>query len=334
MRLGIILNPNSKKNKKDPQRKERLQQLIAPKGGLLVATKSLEEIRPTLEHFIQEGVTHFLSDGGDGTFHWVVNFLHELVEEGRLETFPPCLPTNSGTMNCANHKVGVLGTGEEIISRLLEAKEPLQTYSLPTMWLKGTQIDGSPIQKICFSGALAGIGPNFFEKYYANPNRGPVTMVAVIIKGLLSMLFHLPPFCWLPGIPTIWKQYSRDLTRSTSAQVFLDGQEIPLKQFRVINIGAYNQKFAHVIRLFPFGKEGKLHCTVGHLSMFGIALNVPSLIFGWRLRGKQLWDQPGEKLECLCYEEKGFYSNFDGEVFSGFKQVSLTPGPLLPIVLC
>lgn len=332
MRIGMILNPYSKKNRRDPKRQERLRNIIGNRG-ILVATQSLQEIRPTLDHFIQEKVTHFLSDGGDGTFHWVVNAIQECLEEGKLEQFPYCLPTNSGTMNCANNKVQVLGTGEEIVTRLLNAPPNLPTYSLPTLQLDAELQDGTRFRKICFSGAVCGIGPNFFEKYYSYPNRGPATMVGVIAKGVLSMFLHTPIIQWLP-FPSRWKRYSIELTRPTSAKVFLDGEELPLQQFRMINVGAYNQKFANIIRMFPFGKEGKMHCQAGYLSMPGVVANIPNLILGRKLFGSRVWDQPGLKLECICLEEQGFLSNWDGEVFSGFRKITLTPGRTLPIPLC
>ncbi|MEK7486439.1 MAG: diacylglycerol kinase family protein [Planctomycetota bacterium] len=332
MRIGMILNPYSKKNKRDPKRKDRLREILGNKG-ILTTTQSLQEIRPALEHFIQEKVTHFLSDGGDGTFHWVVNILQQCLEDGVLEKFPLCLPTNSGTMNCANNKVKVLGTGEEILMRLLNSSGSLPTYSLPTLQVDAEMVDGTHFKKICFAGAVLGIGPNFFEKYYRHPNRGPATMVAVIAKGVLSMFFNTAIIRLIP-VPSIWKNYSKDLTRLTSAKVFLDEEELPIQRFRIINVGAYNQNFANIIRLFQFGKDGKMHCQLGYLSMFGVVANIPNLVFGRKLFGRQVWDQPGLKLECLCLEEKGFLSNWDGEVFSGFRKVTLTPGRTLPIPIC
>jgi hypothetical protein len=332
--IGILLNPNSRKNKRNPQRRERLQEILGQRGSL-VATRSLSEVRCVLEDFLAQDIKYFLADGGDGTFFWMVNTLRQIYREReQREYLPFCLPTNSGTMNCVNRKVQVLGSGEQIVRRLLKAlEEPsaLKNYSVPTLKLTGENLQGEPFEQLCFAVALAGVGPNFFSIYDKIPNRGPKDMVWIVLKAIFSACLQLPV---LRTLPLSLHSYIHQLTKPAKAKVWMGNEVLPSEEFRFINASAFDLNFVHIFRMFPLAKEGKFHFQAGNPSLFRLILHLPHLVSGSLLRGQNMWEKAGLEMECVSEEPEGFSAILDGELWPHIRRLKISPGLTIPVPLC
>src|SRR5512137_309098 len=122
MQVGILTNLNSRKNRSRPERGQRLQRVLGP-DGLVRQTRRIDEIRPVLEEFVDRGVRYWVSDGGDGTLHWMLNEGREVLErrglwqDGRL---PLLVPTNGGTIDFVARKAGITGSADAIIGSLVD----------------------------------------------------------------------------------------------------------------------------------------------------------------------------------------------------------------------
>src|SRR3954468_8322577 len=80
MQIGVITNPNSRKNKGRPDRARRLQSIVGNLGEVH-ETRSLESIKPVLRDFLRKRARYWVADGGDGALHWMFRMGMEVMQE-------------------------------------------------------------------------------------------------------------------------------------------------------------------------------------------------------------------------------------------------------------
>ena len=80
MQIGVITNPNSRKNKGKPDRAARLQSIVGSMGEVH-ETRSLESIKPVLRDFLRKRARYWVADGGDGALHWMLRMGMEVLQE-------------------------------------------------------------------------------------------------------------------------------------------------------------------------------------------------------------------------------------------------------------
>ena len=187
MQVGILTNLNSRKNRHSHGRADRLRE-YAGSYAMIRQTRSLDEIRPVLEEFVDRDCRYWISDGGDGTLHWMINEGREvLFRRGRLsgrEPMPCVVPTNGGTIDFVARKAGIKGRPDEIIHRLVDGLRA--GIDIPTVEVDTIEVSGHrpgdppgtwPFKRIGFAVAAGGIGQKFFSEYYRAPNPNPWTII-------------------------------------------------------------------------------------------------------------------------------------------------------------
>src|SRR5688572_28212530 len=80
MEIGVITNPNSRKNRNRPDRAERLQRIVGNLGEVHETT-SVESIKPVLREFLRKRARYWVADGGDGALHWMLRTGMEVLQE-------------------------------------------------------------------------------------------------------------------------------------------------------------------------------------------------------------------------------------------------------------
>ncbi|HPM41898.1 MAG TPA: sphingosine kinase, partial [bacterium] len=66
--IGIILNPHSRSNRKNPERIKQLGFIVGDRGSCH-ATETLDQVRDLAREFRNRGVEVLGISGGDGTNH-------------------------------------------------------------------------------------------------------------------------------------------------------------------------------------------------------------------------------------------------------------------------
>ena len=79
MQIGVITNPNSRKNRNRPDRADRLRRIVGDLGEVH-ATSSVESIKPVLREFLRKRARYWVADGGDGALHWMVRMGMEVLQ--------------------------------------------------------------------------------------------------------------------------------------------------------------------------------------------------------------------------------------------------------------
>lgn len=331
--IGVITNPHSRKNQGQRDRAARLQRVLGD-GGLVRETRSLEELGPALDDLRARGVTTWVSDGGDGSLHWMLNAAAERYGlEALPAALPRTLPANGGTIDFVARHAGVRGRAEQILARLVEANgAPPPTVAVPTLLARGVQVgpDGveRPLLRVGFAAAVAGIGSGFFDGYYAS-RRGPLGMLDVIARTSAAGLLDLGP--WRRLAPASWLAYGRRSMGRVRARVTIDGDELPFDELTAVNVGAIPINLGGLVKVFQQARPGVLHANAGDLSIVGMMLNLPRLVSGRPLRSKALVDLPAREVRVVATGDRPLRPVIDGEQLDRVRELTLSPGPCVAV---
>ncbi|MBK7824122.1 diacylglycerol kinase family protein [Nannocystis sp.] len=341
MQVGVITNPNSKKNYRRPQRRRSLEQAVG-RHGVVRETRSLGELPGVCAELLDAGCKYWVCDGGDGTLHWVLNSLYTVARERSVADAAPVLPvivpTNGGTVDFVARKAGLKGDADSIVRRLvarLERGAPIATIDIDTCRVVGDASDGTvdrSFDRIGLAAALGGAASAFFDRFYALPkDRGALAIAQVIGAAAGSALVHslAPPLRRF--LPDELEQYA-DFFRPTRASVEVDGRVLPYHSFASMQIGAIDINLAGVVRCFRHAKEGGvLHFQALSTTPMGLVRNVPNIFFGTPIVGENVYDDRARRVRITAEPGELLGPVIDGEQFSGLARLELSLGPPLRI---
>lgn len=324
MYLGVVLNPMARKNRKvPPEAYARLERLVRP-WGEIVRTDSLAALRPAVERLLPRA-THLVSDGGDGALHWLINEVrHVSGGDAHAPSWPAFIPTNGGTIDFVAHKAGVRGRTEGISRALIAAAESgrsVPEVALDTLHLQGEHLDGGVFDRLGFALAAGGVGLRFFDKYYADPDPSPLTIVRVIGRTVFDLVRDIG------GAPSTGS-YAAHLFRPTYARVVIDGEELPRRRHGGIHAGAFDVNLGGVVRVFPLARErGLLHFQAGEISPLRMVANLPALVRGGAIRAPHFRDTAGRAMDIEPERGEQLAPVVDGERFERLRRLSVRLGP-------
>ena len=324
MYLGVILNPLARKNRKvPPEAYARVERLVGAHGEV-VRTDSLAALRPAVERMLPK-VTHFVSDGGDGALHWLINEVRNVAgSDASARDWPTFIPTNGGTIDFVAHKAGVRGRTEAIVSALVDAAAAgasVPEVSLDSLHLKGVHQDGAAFDRVGFALAAGGVGLRFFDKYYEDPAPSPMTIVRIISRTVADLARDRV------GRPSR-ASYAAHLFRPTYAKVVIDGEELTARRHGGIHAGAFDVNLGGVIRVFPLAAErGVLHFQAGEISPLNMVRSLPALARGGAIRAPDFRDVAGRCMEIDADPGEQLDPVIDGERFERLRRLEVRPGP-------
>lgn len=334
-RIAVVLNPNSRRNRRRPGRLSDLQRIVGS-HGVVCETGSVAELRTTLRTVLEQGVSCLVSDGGDGALNWMYNELLALQEHElpRL-CIPPLVPTRSGTIDFVATKAGLRGTAEEIVSSLVRtvaSGRSLEVIRLESLVLEGERaLPGgrrAPFRRFGFAAAIGGVGQRFFDKYYRDPDPGASTIVRVVVAALASQAIGMVPW----PTPRAWRDYAREVFAPTRARVTIDGCEVPGQEHGAIHAGAFDINLGGIFRAFPLACDpGVLHFQAGTITPWQIAANLPRVYRGKTIRTETLLERAGRRMTVTATGPELLAPVLDGELFGGLTHVTVRPGPAVAI---
>ena len=339
--IGVITNPNSKKNRADPQRFEKMKQLVGD-YGLVRRTHHTGEIAEVVRNFLDAGVPYWLADGGDGAFHWLVNVLHDVLEErGHTGELPAIMPSNAGTIDFIGRKVGLKGNTESLIAALvaqLQAGQTPKVVTLDSLHLQGelgpdSDFPGKAFQKLGFAAALAGVGQRVFDKFYAQEQQSALGVVEVVAKTLSSAAFQSPALSWVP-LPVTWRHFSDTIFEPMPLDVTVDGERKSVRWYRDLDVGAIDINIADVFRFFPHAaRPGVLHVQGGDLGPMDVMKNLHHMAGGTELNIRNYFQGPAKELVVVARDGRSIDPVIDGELYYGLTRATVTAGPIVRVVV-
>jgi diacylglycerol kinase family enzyme len=339
MQIGVITNPNSRKNRNRPDRAERLQRIVGSLGEVH-ETSSVESIKPVLREFLRKQARYWVADGGDGALHWMLRMGMEVLQEDEFIdqsiSLPMTLPTKGGTIDFVANNVGIEGDAEGILGMLrhgIERGTIIEETEVDSMSIDGVQlVDGveTEFRTYGFASAAGGIGQRFYAKYYADKDPNPRTIVKVVANTVASAPIALSPLGRLPlgNLST----YAREVFAPTSCKVTLDGMVLPGTQFTGVHIASMSINLGNVLRFFGKADQpGLMNALVGTPSPWGIIRNIPRMARGQDMRGRNILDRPCREMMMEATTDELLEPIIDGEYYRNVKKLVFRVGPRVRI---
>lgn len=161
--IGIITNPHSKLNKRNPGRSALLGYILGEKGRLEV-TNNLEDLERVAAEFKSKEISILAINGGDGT---ICRTLTAFIKVYAGVSLPKVALLRGGTINVLANNLGIKGSPEQILYRLVEVYSNVDKDFL-TQTLTTLEVEGS-------YGFLFGNGAasSFLKEYYKRKS-GPL----------------------------------------------------------------------------------------------------------------------------------------------------------------
>jgi len=190
MSIGVVLNPRSRRNLRDPDAALRLARALGD-HGIVREVKSIDDLHRTAEDFKRLEIDVLGISGGDGTNHVTIT--------GFLSVYSPTpIPQlaflRGGTMNTVANAVGIArGKPEGVLGRVIRgyaerAVRPLANVERHVMRIGpvGAAANDSRVNY----GFLFGTGVvyGYLAEYYRNGEPSPLIAAKTLARGVGSTL--------------------------------------------------------------------------------------------------------------------------------------------------
>lgn len=357
-RIGVLTNPNSGKNRRlhpgEPKARLRELEALAGPETIVRQTESLEALDDVVAEFLEAGCDYWMCDGGDGTLHWLLaTALRRACEREGLspgETprarLPAILPGNGGSIDFVAHKAGVRGGCLQLLPALQgclargERPPLVELDTLRTVAHYASPQPGQPaiLDRLGFAAALGGVAQRFFEKLYAMRPVAP-KKIAMVLGGAVGSLAvgRNPIRNLLPQRVRESKWLAPDLADDlfapTRAVVTIDDEELPFRDFASLQVGSIDISLGGVVRTFRHAAApGVMHAQAISMSRLGVTANLPNIVLGTRIWGKNVFDAPAYRLHAEALDA-WLDPVIDGEMFFGVSSIEITRGPAISVPL-
>jgi diacylglycerol kinase family enzyme len=341
MQIGVITNPNSRKNKGKPDRAARLQSIVGDMGEVH-ETATLDSIKPVLRDFLRKRARYWVADGGDGALHWMLRTGMEVLQEdefaGTDATLPLTMPTNGGTIDFIAHNVGIKGDAETLLAALrgrIESGQRIEETEVDSMLIEGVEAtpDGDvPFRTYGFAVAAGGVGQRFFTKYYEDADPNAKTIVKLLGRTLASMPVALSPLRKIPGMPRVLSTFARDMFEPTMAKVVVDGMILPGEAFTGLHIASMSINLGGVLKFFgKADQQGLMNVIIGAVSPLTVVKNLPRMLTGREMVGRSVLDRPCRSMTVEATGNELLAPWIDGEGYTNLRSMTFKVGPRVRI---
>jgi diacylglycerol kinase family enzyme len=341
MQIGVITNPNSRKNKNKPDRARRLQSIVGDLGEVH-STDSVDSIKPVLRDFLRKRARYWVADGGDGALHWMLRMGMEVLQEEEFTdvdaALPITMPTNGGTIDFIANNVGIKGDAESLLATLrrrIERGQRIEETEVDTMVVDGVEVTAAgdvPFRTYGFALAAGGVGQRFFAKYYEDEDPNPRTIMKVVANTIASMPIALSPLRHLPFMPRRLATYAADIFAPTHAKVEIDGMILPGDAFTGIHVASMSINLGGVLKFFGKADQpGLMNALVGTPSPATVLMNLPRMVRGREMVGGNVLDRPCRTMSLRATGDELLDPVIDGEYYRNLRSISVRVGPRVRI---
>lgn len=316
--IGVVLNPRSRRNLRDPRAADRLARRLGDVGVVRQAN-SIDELYRIAEDFRRDDIDVLAISGGDGTNHvTLTGFLD--VYAGH--TMPQVALLRGGTMNTVANSVGVRhGRPEGLLGRLIrdyaqQASMPLENIERHVMRIAPS--DGSKAHYGFLFGT--GVVHGFLAEYYAGGEPTPLVAAKVLARGI--------------GSAMIGGQTIRRMAKPFRGSVTLgDGATWEERDYLAVAAGT----ISHIgLNFKPFHRYDELP---GHFHMLGIhatpwsfVKDLPRIHRGEPMRPGKTFDAVMKRAMVRSADGHTRYM-IDGDLHEARGDVEVTIGPKVKLVV-
>lgn len=307
--IGIILNPYSRSNRRNPDRVKHLGFIVGDKGSCH-ATDTLEHVRELAHEFKERDIDVLGISGGDGTNHKTLTVFLEVYGEKPL---PRIALLRGGTMNNLSNQLGVRGAPEKILSNLIVKYHESEKF---------TETKISMIRVNGAYGFLFGMGLiSRFIDIYANVEGGPSPARAgwLLGRAMVSSMLN--------------GKMAQHLCERFDARMLIDGKEMPFKNFMMIFSGTMETLGFNFRPLYRANSEPGKFQTVG-ISATGrqLVMSFPNALLARPSNSEHYIDEMGSTF--VLELDKPMSYTIDGDMpEQPASRIEIVTGPMLTFIV-
>jgi diacylglycerol kinase family enzyme len=305
--IGLISNPRSRVNMRDPGRARKLGYLIGSHGQA-EATRSLDDLYRVCEQFKEERIDVLGISGGDGTLHHTLTAMIKTYGEQPL---PPVAILRGGTMNTIARSLGIFGESQTLTFELVDRHRRGLLCEVPLVEREVLQV-GDKFGFIFGNGIIY----NFLHEYYATGRPSPATATKLIMRAAGSTLMAGP--------------LSQRIYKRFHARVIADGDRWACTDFITVAAAVVEQIG---LGFRPFYRVGNGGGTQGfallgiHTTAVGFVAELPNILAGKPMRRDKVIDQLARQVTFESDDELEYI--IDGDTYEQRGELVLRVGPKL-----
>jgi diacylglycerol kinase (ATP) len=306
--IGVINNPYSRRNKKNPDWMKSLGYIVGTKGTA-AATRNVEDIHEMARFFKEREIDILAINGGDGSNSLV---LTALIDEYEGQPLPLIALLRGGTMNIAANSCGIKGTSAGLMVNLVHKYR--EGIPFQTTWRDTLRIEGR-------YGFIFGNGftQKFLEVLYESGNKNPWSATKLLSRCAVSSV-------------TGGKLAKRIFER-IEARVWVDGREWPHRSFSAMAASTVEQLGLSFKPFHRCQEKPETFHLLGIISSpAGISASLPKIYAGRKISKKKIAETVASHAEIV--PKAPFAYTLDGENYQSGSRLEIDTGPRLQIVVC
>jgi len=331
--IGVVTNPNSGKNRRNPGRCAELERALG-RWGVVRETHDLAELERVLVEFFDLGTDVWVCDGGDGTLHWMLTLGDRIARE-RGVPLPRIVPANGGSIDFVAHRAGIRGEAASVIKALIAAQvraDKPDAVVLDTFRMRGTGKDGTAFDHLGFASAIGGIAQRFFNKLYEKKPVDGWSIWRVISRSVSGAALGRTPRQVQQLFEDGLVDYADEVFAPTMANVDVDGKRLAFDSFASLQVGSIDINLGGVVRTFRHAHApGVLHAQAISATPLGVVANLPNIVLGTPIWGSKVFDGPAARMRVTAVGDESLDPVIDGDMFHGLAELEVSRGPQVAV---
>jgi diacylglycerol kinase family enzyme len=328
--IGVVLNPKSRRNLRDPGAALRLARQLGD-HGVVRPVHSIDELRRTAEDFKTLDIDVLGISGGDGTNHvTITGFLDVYAPDVKdhaaaISPLPQIAFLRGGTMNTVANSVGVRrGRPEGLLGRLIRAYAERATMPLANVERRVMRVqpsDGSVTGSANYGFIFGtGIVYGYLAEYYRDGDPSPAVAAKTLLRSIGSTLVK----------GEMIRRMAKPFRGSVS---FDDGTSWPERDYLTV-VGASIDQIGLGFRPFYRANErdGAFHLLGIYGSAFQLVCDLPRIQRALPMRDGRTYDATPGRATIRSADGMMRYT-IDGDLHEHAGAVEISTGPKVKIVL-
>jgi diacylglycerol kinase family enzyme len=305
--IGVINNPHSRKNRRDPDWMRSLGHIVGTRGTA-VATESIEDVDQLARSFLEQGIDVLAINGGDGSNSVALSALIRAYGDRPL---PKIALLRGGTMNIAANSCGIKGTPSGLLVHLMQKYREGQPFE--TTWRDTLRVHPDRYGFVFGNGFIH----SFLEALYA---RGKSTWGATKLlgRGVASSLAGGP--------------FARQLFSGVDARVTVDGEDWGSGRLAAMAAATVEQIGLSFKAFHRWDEQPHtFHLLAVKCSPARFASALPKIYAGRKVAERKMIERVARELVLESAAPIGY--TLDGENHATRGRLRLTTGPRLEIIV-
>lgn len=305
--IGVVLNPNSKTYKKDPEKARKMSFIVGDKASCK-ATEDMADLRRVADEFKSRDIDILAISGGDGTNHCTLTTFINVYGDKPL---PKIAFLRGGTLNTVAATMGIFGSSENILSNLLVKYH--EDIPFKTREVMLTKINDE-------YGFIFGMGVvyRFMDDYYKGGSPSPPQAAWTLIKSISSALIN--------------GKFARALFEAFDAEIIVNGKKWPMANYSSIYTGSINQlglnfKTYYLVDKYP----GKFHAIGFSMPPRSVLRYVPKMYLGVPSGCPDLIEEAAT--EMIIKLKKPIPFTIDGDMKKPHDTFHVSSGPTITVLV-